>query len=128
MKIRATDFIMLKVADFAAVARFYREELGLRQDIYSEEYGWAEFDCGNVTLVLHRDATAAGATRVMRLALSVDDISAADEELRSRGIEILHPPEDHGCCQHLEIADPEGNVVILHHRADGTCGQDGGAR
>lgn len=124
MKIRATDFVMLKVADFAAVARFYREVLGLRQEIYSEEHGWAEFDCGNVTLVLHRDAAAIAAGRAMRLALAVEDISAAHAEVKARNIAVLCPPVDHGCCQHLELADPEGNVVILHHRADGTCGQE----
>jgi hypothetical protein len=54
MKIRGTDFVMFQVSDLARAAAFYRETLVLPQEIYSEEYRWAEFNCGNVTLALHR--------------------------------------------------------------------------
>ena len=53
MKIRATDFIALPVSDLAVAARFYREVLGLRQEMLSEQYQWAAFDAGHVTIGLH---------------------------------------------------------------------------
>lgn len=123
MKIRATDFIALPVSDLAAAARFYREVLGLHQEILNTEYQWAEFDCGNVTLGLHggqaRPAPGAGA----RIALAVDDIRAAHVELTAAGVRLGGQPQDWGVCQSLEVFDPDGNAILLHHRADGTFGR-----
>ena len=53
MKIRGTDFVMYQVSDLTRAAKFYRETLGLPQEVYSEEWKWAEFNCGNITLALN---------------------------------------------------------------------------
>ena len=53
MKIRGTDFVVYQVSDLARAAAFYRETLGLPQEVFSEDDQWAEFNCGNVTLSLH---------------------------------------------------------------------------
>lgn len=123
MKIRGTDFIMFLVSDLSAAARFYRDDLGLAQEIYSEEGQWAEFDCGNVTLALKSGTAPSAITAGTRLALAVDDVSAAGAELAAKRARLAGPPQDYGVCQALEVFDPDGNVVILHHRADGTCGR-----
>lgn len=122
MKIRGTDFVMIPVSDLAAAARFYRDVLGLPQDIYCEQHQWAEFNCGNVTLALKGGARVVEGGIGARLALAVDDIAAAYAELQRKGARIVGRPQDHGVCQHLEILDPDGNMIILHHRADGTFG------
>ena len=124
MQIRGTDFVMFQVSDLARAAAFYRDVLGLRQEIFSEEYQWAEFDAGNVTLSLHGKAKPAGAAAGGRIAFAVTDIHAAHEELQAKAVRIRTPPFDHSCCWHLELEDPDGNVVILHQRADGTFGQN----
>lgn len=123
MKIRGTDFVLFHVSDLPRAVKFYRDVLGLKQEVLSEEYQWAEFNCGNLTLALKASAKPAELAAGARLAFAVEDISAAHEELKKRGARILLPPQDHGCCRHLEIVDPDGHVVILHRRADGTCGQ-----
>lgn len=122
MKIRAIDFIAVPVSDLVTAARFYREVLGLRQEMLSEQFQWAEFDCGNVTLGLHggQPAHAAGGIRV---ALAVDDIQAAHAGLTAAGVRLGGPPQDWGVCQSLEVFDPDGNAILLHHRADGTFGR-----
>lgn len=122
MKIRGTDFVLLEVSDLKTAARFYRDVLGLKQEIFSEEYGWAEFNCGNVTLALKGGATLVGGGTGARVALAVDDVAAAYEELRHKRVPIVCQPEDHVVCQHVDVLDPDGNVIILHHRADGTFG------
>ena len=122
MKIRGADFVMFQVRDLATAARFYRDVLGLPPEIFSEEHQWAEFNCGNVTLALKGGAAAPGGDAGARLALAVEDIAAAHAELQRRGARLVGGPEDHGVCQHLEVLDPDGHVVILHHRADGTFG------
>jgi catechol 2,3-dioxygenase-like lactoylglutathione lyase family enzyme len=123
MKIRGTDFILFPVSDLTTAARFYRETLGLPQEVYSEQYQWAEFNCGNITLSLKGGAQPSELNAGTRLALAVDDIQAAYAELQARGVRLAGPPQDHGCCRHLEVLDPDGHIVILHRRADGTCGQ-----
>jgi len=53
MKIRGADFCAYLVSDLKKSATFYRDILGLTQTEYREEWQWAEFDCGNVTLTLY---------------------------------------------------------------------------
>jgi len=122
MKIRGVDFIMYPVSDLANAARFYRETLGLTQEIYSEEWQWAEFNCGNVTLALKGGEPAQEPRAGGRIALAVEDIHGVFAELKSKGARVLGEPIDYSGCQAFELLDPDGNTVILHHRADGTCG------
>lgn len=123
MKIRAVDFVALPVSDLAAAARFYREVLGLRQEVLSAEYQWAEFDAGNLTLGLRGGQPRAPAGAGARVALAVDDVKAAYDELAAQGVPTGGPPQDWGVCQCLEVFDPDGNALLLHRRADGTCGR-----
>jgi predicted enzyme related to lactoylglutathione lyase len=122
MKIRGTDFVMYQVSNLATAARFYGETLDLRQEIYSEEWQWAEFDCGNVTLALKGGEKLPEVIPGGRIALAVDDIHAACAELKRKGARVLGEPIDYSVCRAMEVLDPDGNTVILHQRADGTCG------
>jgi predicted enzyme related to lactoylglutathione lyase len=126
MKIRGTDFVMYQVSDLGTAARFYREILGLPQEVYSEEWKWAEFNCGNVTLSLHGGVKLPKEITGGRIALAVEDIHAADAELKSKGARVLSGPTDYSVCWAMEVLDPDGNTVILHQRADGTFGQNSG--
>jgi len=124
MKIRGTDFVMYPVSDLARAASFYRDVLGLTQEVYSEEWQWAEFNCGNLTLGLKGGEKLPQAASGGRIALAVDDIHAAYEELKQQGARVVKEPHDYEVCWAMEILDPDGNVVILHKRADRTFGQD----
>jgi predicted enzyme related to lactoylglutathione lyase len=124
MKIRGTDFVVYPVSDLGRAAAFYRDTLGLPQEIYSEEYQWAEFNCGNVTLSLHGGMKLPPEMAGGRIALAVEDVPAAYAELKSKGARIVGEPVDYTVCQAVEVLDPDGNTVILHHRADGTFGPD----
>jgi len=122
MKIRGVDFVMCQVSDLARAAEFYHEILGLPQDLYSEEGQWAEFNCGNLTLALKGGSKLPREVAGGRLALAVDDIHAAAAELKKRGVRIQSGPTDYSVCWAMEVLDPDGNLVILHHRADCTFG------
>jgi catechol 2,3-dioxygenase-like lactoylglutathione lyase family enzyme len=125
MKIRGTDFVMFQVSNLAAAARFYRETLGLPQELYSEEWQWAEFNCGQVTLALHGGVKLAG-TAGGRIALAVDDVQAAAKELKEKGV-VTGELQDFKVCCAIEVPDPDGNTVLLHRRADGSWGQNSSA-
>jgi len=122
MKIRGTDFVMFQVTDLVRASRFYRETLGLTQEVYSEEPAWAEFNCGNVTLALNGGAELPAGTAAGRIALAVEDVQAAYAELKSKGVRMGGEPVDYGVCRAVQVPDPDGNTVILHRRADGTFG------
>lgn len=124
MNIRGTDFVMFLVSDLSRATAFYRDTLELPCEIYSEDYQWAEFDCGNVTLSLKGNSLRNMEKAEGRIALAVGDIFSACEELKEKGIPISAEPVDNGVCWHLEIYDPDGNLVILHQRKDGTFGQN----
>jgi predicted enzyme related to lactoylglutathione lyase len=124
MKIRGTDFVMYQVSDLATAARFYREALGLPQEAYSEEWKWAEFNCGQVTLALHGGVKLPEVITGGRLSLAVEDIHGAYAELKSQGARVQGEPKNYSVCWAMEVLDPDGNTVILHQRADGSCGRD----
>jgi catechol 2,3-dioxygenase-like lactoylglutathione lyase family enzyme len=124
MHIRGTDFVMFLVSDLTRAVEFYRDVLGLRCEIESTEYQWAEFDCGNVTLSLKGGAVAEGTKAGGQIALAVDNAYRVHEELRQRGVPLAAAPVDSGVCLAVEVYDPDGNLVILHQRADGSYGQN----
>ncbi|MGA2749407.1 MAG: VOC family protein [Verrucomicrobiota bacterium] len=124
MKIRGTDFVVYPVSDLARAASFYREILGLPQEVYSEEWKWAEFNCGNITLALKAGENLPEVITGGRIALAVDDIHAAHQEMQKRGVRVVSEPHDYSVCWAMEILDPDGNLVILHKRADGTSGPE----
>jgi len=123
MKILGIDFVTYYVSNFHKAVMFYRDIIGLPLGAYSPEEEWAEFDCGNVTLTLKGGMEISPGDHAPRIALAVEDIAKAHAELKEHGVHIVRPPEDHGVCGHLELLDPDDNVVILHHRADGTVDQ-----
>jgi catechol 2,3-dioxygenase-like lactoylglutathione lyase family enzyme len=124
MKIRGTDFVMYQVSDLARAAKFYRETLGLPQEMYSEEWKWAEFNCGNVTLALNSGVQLPDVIAGGRIALAVDDVFAASAELKAQGVRFTIEPTDYSVCHAAAILDPDGNTVMLHRRADGSCGNN----
>ena len=124
MRIRGIDFVIFQVSDLARAAAFYRDTLGLPQEVFSEEDHWAEVNCGNVTLSLKGGAPLPEAAAEGRIALAVEDVHAAYVELKSKGAHVAGEPVDYGVCHTFQVLDPDGNTVILHRRADGTIGQN----
>ena len=80
-----------------------------------------EFEVGNVTLDLGTfspEDVGKGAC----LGLVVDDVKGAVEELREKGVKVLHEVWESPVCLVATIADPDGNKIYLHQRKDGTAG------
>lgn len=126
MKIRGTDFVRVPVSDLDTAARFYREVLGLTEEMLNHEYQWAEFSAGNVTLALHGGQSPPPPGTGACVALAVENLPAAYAELTAAGVRLGGPPQDWGVCQSLEVFDPDGNTLLLHHRTDGSFGPNTG--
>jgi catechol 2,3-dioxygenase-like lactoylglutathione lyase family enzyme len=114
--VTGVDFITLWTRDFDAAEAFYATTLGLPCTSRYDRIPGAEFETGNLTLQII-DAASIG--REFRangpVALRVDDVAAARAELESRGVEFTHA-FDSGVCHNAAFADPDGNVLMLHHR------------
>lgn len=122
MRVRAIDFVITNVSDIEKAKEFYRETLGIQDEATSESSAWIEFDTKPVALALGVPPESWPKPPVTAIALAVDDVRAAVEELRAKGVTILWEPVDSPVCTFAYIADPDGNPIFLHRRHDGTAG------
>lgn len=82
--------IAIPVHDLARAVRFYRDTLGLA--FLFEVPGLAFFDCGGVRLMLAPPESPADAHPASILYYKVEDIDAAYDTLRQRGVEFVDTP------------------------------------
>ena len=124
MQVRGVDFVLISVSDTEKSRAFYSETLGLKPASEWPPY-WYEFDAGATTIAIAAPPQNApqppynGGTSV---ALAVADVPATLEELRGKGVKILQEAEESSVCTMALIADPDGNLLWLHQRKDGTAG------
>jgi predicted enzyme related to lactoylglutathione lyase len=120
--VTGVDFVSVPSSDLAAAMEFYGDVLGLeRSSVWQrgdEEPMGAEFETGTVTLGLINSQRLGIEFQPMTvpIALQVDDVEAARAELESRGVSFLAETIDSGVCHMAQFKDPDGNVLMLHHR------------
>ena len=121
IKVRAVDFVVYNSSNMKRSKAFYHDVLGLGK---GGEYAsfWAEFATKPVTVALCSPSKRSPWRGSTAVALAVDDVYAAVEALRRKGVKILMEPEETGVCHMAFIADPDGNRICLHQRKDGTAG------
>jgi catechol 2,3-dioxygenase-like lactoylglutathione lyase family enzyme len=113
MKVEQVDFVSMPTRDSDRAVAWYRDVLGLPVSEVTE----GEIETPNVTLSFWNpeadgepfQANTAG------IALRVEDVAAALEEVRAHGAEVIGI-EDSGVCHMGFVKDPDGNVLILHRR------------
>jgi predicted enzyme related to lactoylglutathione lyase len=112
------DFATVPTKDFERAAQFYGEVLGLPCSVRYERVPGGEFETGNLTLQVI-EAAAVGmdfAPNRNPIAVHVEDFEAARGELESRGVSFLRDTLDSGVCYMAPFEDPDGNLLMLHHR------------
>jgi predicted enzyme related to lactoylglutathione lyase len=116
--VTGVDFATVFVSDYPAAAEFYGDTLGLERSADYGKIAGGEFETGNLTLQV-LDAAAVGREfqpSTHPIALHVEDVEAARAELESKGVNFLGETMDSGVCHMVPFADPDGNVLLLHHR------------
>ena len=113
IQVEQVDFVSVPTRDIARAVSWYRDVLGLSVSELTE----GEVETPNVTLSFWSpeadgepfQPNAAG------IGLRVADVSAAVEEAREAGAEVIGI-EDSGVCHMGFVKDLDGNVLILHRR------------
>jgi predicted enzyme related to lactoylglutathione lyase len=112
------DFVGMPTRDLEQAVRFYGETLRLPRSVYMPERNYSEFETGNLTLSVF-NAEKMGLEHHVNpnaLALHVDDVASARQELEGRGVAFTGDVLDTGVCHMAFFADPDGNALMLHHR------------
>jgi catechol 2,3-dioxygenase-like lactoylglutathione lyase family enzyme len=120
LKVKAIDFVVVNVADMERSRAFYRDTLGMDFPVWEESANWQEIQSPPTAMALRVDRRNPGANAA--IALAVDDVAAAVEELRAKGVRVLIEPGESDTCWTAMIQDPDGNLLLLHRRKDGTAG------
>jgi catechol 2,3-dioxygenase-like lactoylglutathione lyase family enzyme len=113
VRVEQVDFVAVPTRDMSRATAFYRDVLGLSVSEHAE----GEVESRNVTLSFwnpERDGEEF-VPNVAGIAFRVADVSAAVEEARAAGAEVIGI-EDTGVCRMGFVKDPDGNTVILHRR------------
>ena len=117
--VTGVDFVSVPTRDLARAVAFYGETLGLRRSVHRPDRHFAEFETGTVTLsVVDPVQMGVGSfqANANALALQVDDVAAARAALEGRGVSFRGDVFDTGVCHMAFFLDPDGNVLMLHHR------------
>ena len=124
MKVKAIDVVIYPVNDLEQAVTFSREVLGFPIDAgLKVTDNWVEIEMVPVTLALTSVKTFGTAGPMgSTIAIAVDDVHAATEELRGKGVSIIKNTFDAGSCHMACIEDLDSNRLWLHQRKDGTWG------
>jgi lactoylglutathione lyase len=120
--------IRLLVSDVQACLSFYRDVLGF-QVLWGDEDGhYVSFKTGDIVLALNskramaeaigsaNKAARADGQDPIALILAVDDVDAAYQELRAKGIAFVTLPVDrpHWGIRTAHFRDPDGNLIEIN--------------
>jgi predicted enzyme related to lactoylglutathione lyase len=119
--VTGVDFVCVPTQDIAAAMDFYENVLGLEP---SKRWGegedpmGAEFEPGDVTIALLNNGKLGieFQANTAPIAFQVDDVDVARADLESRGVTFVADNIDSGVCHMAHFRDPDGNVLMLHHR------------
>src|SRR4029453_18702907 len=98
MQVTRADFIALPVEDLGRADAFYGETLGLARNPNTSGERWVEYETGNLTLAL--------STFCRALALGVQDVAPAREELERKDVPFAMDTFDTGVCHGAPFSDP----------------------
>ncbi|MGB0121276.1 MAG: VOC family protein [Solirubrobacterales bacterium] len=118
MNVTGVDFVTVPTQDFERSCKFYGEVLELEKSKQWGDMPAQEFKAGDLTIaIMQSDAFGQEfAPHGHPIAFSVEDVEAARTELEAKGIGFNADTMDSGVCHMAHFADPDGNVLMLHHR------------
>jgi predicted enzyme related to lactoylglutathione lyase len=116
--VTGVDFVCIPTQDFDRSVDFYENTLGLERSKQWGEMHGQEFENGTVTIaIMESEQFGLGfSPHSLPIAFQVHDVEEARKELESKGVEFAADTLDSGVCHMAHFRDPDGNVLMLHHR------------
>jgi catechol 2,3-dioxygenase-like lactoylglutathione lyase family enzyme len=118
MNVTGVDFVCVPTQNWEQSKDFYGDTLGLERSKQWGDMPASEFETGSLTIALMQ-SDAFGiefAPHSLPIALHVDDVEKAREELEAKGVKFGGDTLDSGVCHMAHFRDPDGIVLMLHHR------------
>jgi catechol 2,3-dioxygenase-like lactoylglutathione lyase family enzyme len=115
VEVTKLDFVAVPSRDAERSAKFYGETLGLRPDGRAKYEFWAGETCLGIWEP-EQFGRPFAPQKNGHLALHVDDVQAARQELEEKGVEFHGDVLDTGVCHMAFFEDPDGNDLLLHRR------------
>jgi len=91
------------------------KSLGLRADEHAQFEFWVGETCLGIWEP-EKQGMPFAPQKNGHLALHVDDVAAAREELEAKGVKFMGDTLDTGVCHMAFFNDPDGNDLMLHSR------------
>lgn len=117
MKLKATHHIGVRTQNMAAMERFYTETLGFPVTKRWDDVQIIFIDIGSTTIELIGRADGPPANSPMggieHIALHVENLDAAYQELVAKGVKIKIEPRDFKDVRICFFLDPDGNLFEL---------------
>jgi catechol 2,3-dioxygenase-like lactoylglutathione lyase family enzyme len=107
--------VTIMVADMERAIQFYTQALGLPLGFRAGDE-WAQVEAPGLTIGLHparEPAVAASTDARMSLGFGVQNLAAAIEELRQRGVGLPDVRDEAGRDRIVNFADPDGTPLYL---------------
>ena len=116
--VSGVDFIAVPTQDFEKASEFYENVLGLERSKQWGDMPAREYETGSLTIaVMQSDAFGLEfKPHTHPIALHVDDVHAAREQLEAQGVSFEADTMDSGVCHMAFFRDPDGNALMFHNR------------
>ena len=114
VKLAKVGYVMMPVRDLARSLAFYRDALGLAVRFAGDEFAF--LDGGGVALALRQAANLGevAAETSVEVVFEVEDIDAAYDSLRARGVPFRIAPRLATGDRHVaDFRDPDGHVLSI---------------
>ncbi len=102
----------VRVADWAASARWYSEVLGLRPTLEDPEHRYSLLEAGPGRLAL-KEGPAVADRGAVRLVFRVGDVDAERARLAGLGVAVSAATEGAEGYREVRLADPDGTPIHL---------------
>ena len=114
--IKEVGFVAIAVSDSERARKFYQETLELKPTSSAMEGAWVEYDIGATTIGVGCHPSWQPSRDGTTVAFEVDDIDAAYEKLKQRGVTFDMEKMETPVCWMAQFRDPDGNKLLIHKR------------
>lgn len=119
MAIKEIAFVSYAITDVEKATAFYGKVLGLKESSRFEQGDmvFIEYLVGDQAFSIGKGSNQVPGPQGGCVAFEVDDFDQTMASLKEHGADIKMDGIDTGACKMAVVADPDGNLIMIHKRA-----------